>query len=190
MRYLKPHPIFESENNNSQFPSTREEVEKLCKKYNLRFYTINDDLSVDVEDNVELSRKYLDYIPLNFNYVKYTFFCDLNDLSSFKGCPKEIGGDLRITSNDIDNLDYFPRKIDGNIHIYFNPIYYVVRTFINEKNRNELIEEFQHYRVIETSKTKNNLIRNVYKDRLEMFIGDFDLKMPNIEDIEIYYDII
>ena len=62
-------------------------------KHDINEYTINDDLTIDVNGNVNLSfvtftnGKLPDYIQ--FNYVKKIFnICNTN-LTSLKGCPKE-----------------------------------------------------------------------------------------------------
>ena len=44
-------------------------IKDICKLYGIVNYTINDDLSVDVDWNVNLSSHSLKRIPLNFNKV-------------------------------------------------------------------------------------------------------------------------
>ena len=62
---MKLKQLFES-----QFPASREEVEAICKKYKIENYTINDDLSIDVDGNVNLSKKGLRKLPLKFRFKR------------------------------------------------------------------------------------------------------------------------
>ena len=80
MKHIKPYKIFESASPN--FPTTRDEVIKVCKRYDIRNYTINDDLSIDVDDDVYLNSRSLEYLPITFNYVSGYFFCNNNKLET------------------------------------------------------------------------------------------------------------
>lgn len=44
-------------------------IESICKKYNIKNYTINSDGTIDVYGNVILSRNYLTKLPLKFGRV-------------------------------------------------------------------------------------------------------------------------
>lgn len=57
-------------------------------------YSINDDLSVDVDGNVYISNKNLTEIPIKFNYIKRNFSCYSNKLTTLEFCPQSIGGDF------------------------------------------------------------------------------------------------
>ena len=109
MKHIKSYKIFESASPN--FPTTKEEVIEVCKKYRIDNYTINDDLSIDVDGNVVLYSKNLEYLPLKFNYVSSTFICSSNKLESLEGSPQIVGGDFSCYSNNknphllfVDNL--------------------------------------------------------------------------------------
>lgn len=205
MKHIKPYKIFESQEPHPGFPSSKEEIHRLCKEYRIDYYHIKDDLTIDVTDNVILSRYNLEYLPLNFNHVIGFFNCTNNNLISLKGAPKKVGGcfdcsnnklksleyspieigyDLSCMSNEIMSLKHFP-TVKGNIGIAFNPITFIVHNFILNDNKNELISEFNHYRIIEENK--------VYMDRLEMFLGDYDIEAPSLasmDAIKRYYTII
>ena len=90
MKHIKTYKIFES--NSPKFPTTREEVMQVCEKYHITRYTINDDLSIDVDDNVNLTLYSLEYLPLKFNYVSGNFDCSHNKLKTLEGCPQTVGG--------------------------------------------------------------------------------------------------
>jgi len=46
--------------------TNEEEIHSLCKKYDIKNYTINEDGTVDVDGDVYISSNYLDRIPLKF----------------------------------------------------------------------------------------------------------------------------
>jgi hypothetical protein len=97
----------------SKFLSSKEEVEAFLKKNNIRNYTINDDLTVDVDGSVELSRKRLEMIPVKFGKVSVNFYCEYNALKSLEGAPKEVGGSFYCTHNKLTSLRGAPREVFG-----------------------------------------------------------------------------
>ena len=99
MKHIKPYKIFESTSPN--FPTTREEVIEVCKKYEIENYTINDDLSIGVDGSVYLEKKKLEYLPLKFNYVSGNFYCHHNKLKSLEGSPQTVEGDFKCSSNGL-----------------------------------------------------------------------------------------
>jgi hypothetical protein len=48
-------------------------IHKICKEYKIKNYTINDDLSIDVDGDVDLSNKSLIKIPIKFRKVSGNF---------------------------------------------------------------------------------------------------------------------
>ena len=64
--------------------------------FNFQNYTINDDLSIDVYTNVNLSRLGLKELPLKFNNVIGDFHCDQNKLTSLVDLPNYISGNLFV----------------------------------------------------------------------------------------------
>ena len=221
MKHIKHYKIFESTSPN--FPTTREEVVEVCEKYEIQNYIINDGLSIDVDGDVDLYKKKLEYLPLKFNYVGGTFncsfnqlkilegcprtvvgdfFCDYNELKTLKGSPQTVdgrfscyrnkletlegspqtvGGDFYCVYNKLKDLEYFP-EVSGRIDIEENTVYLLVYTFI--KNADSfMIEDFIDYEIIRNRNT-------VMLDRLQTFIRDNDLEMPDLEEIKKHYKII
>ncbi len=60
MKYLR---LFESFEN----------IDEICKKYNITNYTINKDGTIDVNNYVDLENKKLKKLPLNFNKINGWF---------------------------------------------------------------------------------------------------------------------
>jgi len=242
MKHIKPYEIFESASPN--FPTTREEVIEVCERYRIKNYTINDDLSIDVDGDVYLVDKGLEYLPLKFNYVSGNFvcsdnklktlegspqtvggyfFCFENELKTLEGSPQTVGGTFNCSynelitlegspqtvngnflcfgnelitlegspqtvngnflcfGNELKDLEYFP-EVSGNVYIKGNTVYLLVYTFIRTAS-SFMIEDFIDYEIVRNRDT-------VMLDRLQTFIRDNDLKMPNLKEIKKHYKII
>jgi len=241
MKHIKPYKIFESVSHN--FPTTKEGVIEVCEKYKIIDYTINDDLSIDVDGSIGLYNKNLEHLPLKFNYVHGGFQCNRNKLKSLEGCPKtvggdfvcygnklkslegcpqSVGGDFYCFTNDIETLKGSPQTVDGDFYCfdnnlvslegcpqtvdnfdcsdnklrdleYFpevsgdvyteeNTVNLLVYTFIKNAD-NFMIEDFNDYEIVRNRDT-------VMLDRLQAFIKDNDLEMPDLEEIKKEYKII
>ena len=200
MKHIKPYKIFESTSPN--FPTTKEEVIEVCERHRIKNYTINDDLSIDVDGNVDLSSRNLEYLPLRFNYIEGSFDCSNNELKTLEGCPQTVGGDFDCYSNELKSLEGSPKtvgvdfycyknelkdlehfpEVSGTIDIEDNIVYCLVYTFINKAD-SFMIEDFNDYEIVRNRDT-------VMLDRLQTFIRDNNLEMPNLEDIKEHYKII
>ena len=116
-------------------------IREICKKYGIKNYTINDDMSIDVNGNVYIDCKELTSMPLRFNKVSGWFDCSSNNLTSLEGSPKEIHGEhFSCNHNKLTNLNHLPFVSKGNIFIYGNPlprkIYDAFKEIINIQKRN------------------------------------------------------
>ena len=93
---------------------TKNQIEEICEKFNVKDYTINDDMSIDVSGNINFSYHGLIELPLNFNIVTGDFYCNGNNLTNLDGCPKEVGGDLSFARNELTNLKGCAKKVGGD----------------------------------------------------------------------------
>jgi hypothetical protein len=94
--------------------SEKSEIHNICKEYNIKNYTINDDLSIDVDGNVSLWFIEVDKIPLNFNRVSGYFDCSNNNyLTSLEFCPKWVGGNFSCNDNNLKSLEFCPEYVGG-----------------------------------------------------------------------------
>jgi hypothetical protein len=131
MRYLK------------SFNESIKDIHSICKTYNITNYTINDDGSIDVNDNVDLSKKRLSKLPLKFRNVTgffdcynnqltslegapttvgSNFYCDNNQLTSLEGAPTTVGGNFYCSNNQLTSLEGAPRTVGGSFDCNNNPI--------------------------------------------------------------------
>jgi hypothetical protein len=105
MKYLKSYnKLFESENS----------IHKLCREYRITNYTINDDVSIDVDGNVDLSYRSLTKLPLKFRNVSGYFSCHYNELTSLEGCPSSVGGSFYCDYNELTSLEGCPSSVGGD----------------------------------------------------------------------------
>lgn len=87
----------------------------------IKNYTINKNLTVDVNGDVDISDKSLSSIPVQFGMVKGYFSCAQNQLTSLLGAPK-VANDFFCDNNQLTSLKYFPEKVVDNITCSFNQI--------------------------------------------------------------------
>lgn len=108
------------ENTSPQFPTTKREVENILKRRRFQNYTINDDLTVDVDGDVNLVKKNLHFLPVKFGKVSGNFYCHDNLLNSLVGSPREVGGNFFCSNNSMLSLKGAPREVGGDFSCSFN----------------------------------------------------------------------
>lgn len=63
---------------------TKAEIENWLTRYNIKNFTIEQDLTVNVDDDVDLEDKALTTLPFRFGVVGGNFACSTNKLSSLE----------------------------------------------------------------------------------------------------------
>ena len=109
MKYLKLFESFENINN-------------ICYEYSIENYTINNDGSIDVDEDVNLHNLGLEKLPIKFNKVNGYFDCSENELTSLSGSPFEVNGDFKCHTNELTSFKYAPKIIRGNFDCEWNNI--------------------------------------------------------------------
>lgn len=94
---------------------TKEEIKGWLDGKQITSYTINEDLSVDVNANVQLSFKAIQNLPVQFGIVKGSFSCTNNNLKTLKGSPRVVIGDFNCSSNKLESLVGGPQEV-GKIY--------------------------------------------------------------------------
>lgn len=97
-------------------------IHLMCIQYNIKNYTINDDLSLDVDGDVSISANSLAFIPLFFNVVNGGFWCECNKLISLYGSPNIVNGDFNCSYNELESLEHFPEYVGGDIYCTDNKL--------------------------------------------------------------------
>jgi hypothetical protein len=90
---------------------TKEAIQAWLNHMNIKNYTINDDLTVDVNDWVDLSKRKLTEIPVQFGTVIGCFSVWDNDLTSLKGCPFKVTESFNCSKNKLTSLEYCPQEV-------------------------------------------------------------------------------
>ena len=97
-----------------------ETIHDICKRYKITNYTINDDGSIDVNGNVNLSFNYLIELPLRFNKVTGSFNCGNNNLTSLKGSPRWVGSSFYCNWNRLTSLEFGPEYVGSYFSCRYN----------------------------------------------------------------------
>jgi len=129
MKYIKLFENFEEIDklNESWFKRTfmkrkfeLEDIHKICEKYNITDYTINEDGSIDVDGNVNLSQMELTKLPIKFNNVSGDFECQGNKLTTLEGAPQSVGGGFYCFNNKLTSLEGGPQSVGGDFYCNYN----------------------------------------------------------------------
>jgi hypothetical protein len=142
---IKYTEYIKENNSDSQFFTTYEETKKWLDKMSIDNYTINHDLTVDVDGIVNISAKNLTNIPVQFGTVKGNFYCSYNKLTTLYGSPKEVKGNLYCYENKLTTLEGSPKEVNG----YF---------YCNDENQLTTLEGLSIYNL------KKNIDRVWYKE--------------------------
>jgi hypothetical protein len=99
----------------------REYLDQYLKKMKISNYTINDDLSVDVDGDVSISGQLFKKIPCKFGQVTGSFSWIGGQLTVADNLPDRVDGDLDISHNEIASITKLP-EITGSIRLNGNLI--------------------------------------------------------------------
>jgi hypothetical protein len=113
--------------------------------------------------------------------VRGYFICSFNKLETLEGGPQTVDGLFDCSHNKLKDLEHFP-EVSGIVYIKGNTVYLLLYTFI-KKADSFLIEDFIDYEIVRNRDT-------VMLDRLQTFIKDNDLEMPDLDKIKKHYKII
>jgi hypothetical protein len=102
------------------FFKTREETVAWLEKMKIKNYEIDDNLVVNVQGSVNLDKKGLEYLPVQFGHVGDYFSCRGNKLLSLKGCPHTVEDSMDCAYNKLVTLEYFPKEIGSSCLINNN----------------------------------------------------------------------
>ena len=128
------------------FPTSEDQVVKLCKRYDIQNYSINPDLSIDVDRDVNLVGLKLTSLPLRFSRVGGGFYCYSNQLTTLEGCPREIGEGFYCHYNRLTTLGGCPREVVGDFNCSYNPVTEILDKFPDDKKVLKFWDDFDMVR--------------------------------------------
>jgi hypothetical protein len=190
MKYLKLFENFD-----------KSEIDKICKKYKIKNYTINPDGSIDVDGNVNLGNKFLTKLPIKFNKVSGWFDCSWNELTSLEGCPKEVGRhfycyDNKLTCliggpnivnsfncnrNNLISLEGFPIEVGKYFYFDDNPIKRIVKLF--DEDVNIYLEYQETYNFL---RKDGKIVKHLLEEALMDFNEYYNKKIKLPKEIKGY----
>lgn len=97
-----------------------QDIDAICKKYNIKNYTIRHDGKVNVDGDVNLNDRCLSKLPLEFGIVTGDFLCKYNELTSLEGAPDKVGGSIDCGENTIESLKYSSKEVGGDFICTYN----------------------------------------------------------------------
>ena len=100
----------------------KEQIKQWLDQYEVKNYTINEDFTVDVDGDVNLSYKNLTNFNVQFGIVKGNFYCYKNKLTSLEGCPQKLTEYFDCSNNKLISLQGCPQKVGKNFNCNNNPI--------------------------------------------------------------------
>lgn len=157
--------LFETFNEYSQ-------VKEWLDKVGVENYTINDDLTVDVNDNVNICHSDLWEIPIQFGRIYGNFDCGHNNLTTLKGCPIYVEESFACTYNKLHSLLYTPKYIGYRFYYGSNPL----PSKLNDFNVPMAVYKYQEEYGIWNVDGSFNL------SRWNMFIEDYEAGILDIEE--------
>ena len=102
----------------------KEQIKEWLEKHNyygthgLKF---NPDGTIDIDDFVYKEKgNFPDFIQ--FNRCDADFMCSNRNMTSLRGCPKEVGGSFYCSNNQLKTLKGSPEKVGGNFYCYGNQL--------------------------------------------------------------------
>ena len=99
----------------------KEDIEQWLNDQKIQNYVINDNLIVDVNGNVMLT-KICTEIPIQFGTVHGNFHCSYNHLTCLFGCPSSVIGDFVVFNNNLNTVEGIPKHITGDCFLQYNPL--------------------------------------------------------------------
>lgn len=193
----------------------RQLISQKCAYYKILRYTINDDGSIDVDQDVMLMGKKLSRIPLRFNKIngKFSirnnkilslegapnevtknFDCSMNKLNTLKHSPRIVGGDYNCSHNKLITLRYCPEKINGDFLCGYNLLdslkhspLKIIGSFICNDNKISTLDGFP---LLEMNAGNHyEFYNNKFPKLVEEYLNRFDDHLKIILKYYSYYEV-
>ena len=111
--------------------NNRKAIKKWLDEYKIKKYKINDDMTVDVNGNVDLFGKQLTEIPIKFNIVTRCFNCSFNRLTTLIDIEYiDIEDKLCCSNNSYTSFEHWPKRIE---------CWEEIRKYLTKEQQQELI---------------------------------------------------
>lgn len=101
---------------------TKLEITHWLNQMEINNFTINEDLTIDVDSDVYLYNKKLTNLPVQFRNINGLFTCANNKLQNLKGSPENVLGYFDCSNNNLSTLKNSPIKVHGDFIAGNNPL--------------------------------------------------------------------
>lgn len=98
------------------------EIQDWLEFHNIKKYSIDDNLIVNVDGDVILEKRNIHYFPFQFGIVDGVFDCSHNELTSLWGSPKEVKYGFNFSYNKLKSLEHTPLIVNGTYDAHNNEI--------------------------------------------------------------------
>jgi len=99
------------------------DIDAICKEYGIKNYTINNDGSIDVTGNADMSWFNIRNFPVTFGRVTGNFDCSGNRLlNTLKNVPHTVDGDFSCGNCPTVSKLIRVKEINGKLNLFTTPI--------------------------------------------------------------------
>lgn len=111
-------------------------IEEFCEKYKIDNYTLNSDGSIDIDGEVNVFNKLKEKeLPIEINKVTGTFDASFTNLTTLKGCPKEVGRSFFVVNCDLNTSEYLPEYVEHVLDLSHNQLTEISLTGVKKIGR-------------------------------------------------------
>jgi len=91
-------------------------IKKWLEKVGIKKYALNDDLTIDTFDTINIGNRNIIELPsyIQFNKAHSHFIIPGNNLITLRGCPYEVNGMFGCSDNPLTSFEFCPKHISGN----------------------------------------------------------------------------
>lgn len=91
----------------------RVKIEKWLKDMGITVYRLTPEMEINVYDDTYLTRKVKGALPdyIQFNVAVGDFSICFCELTTLRGCPREIWGYFNCSYNNLESLEYAPKEV-------------------------------------------------------------------------------
>lgn len=101
--------------------TTLKDITKWLHSMDIEFYSIRENNTVDVQQDVRITRK-LTELPVQFGVIDGSFNCSGTGLITLKGCPEKVTGFFNCDDNQLKSLQYCPKEVWGYFSCNYNKL--------------------------------------------------------------------
>ena len=98
------------------------DTEEWLDEMGIKNYIINDDLTVDVNGDINLDFEAIKEFPIQFGTINGSFNASYCSLSTLKGSPIKVMGNFFCDGNRLTSLEYSPKYVSGKFFCGKNDI--------------------------------------------------------------------